>query len=124
MKLLEQTLDAVVAQRPAVSAEAPQHLCADAAYVGEPARQVIESRGYTPHVRSRGEEVRTKAQNPQHRARRWVVEVSHSWLNRFRKLLVRFEKTDRSYLALLMLGCGIIAFRKAASPGTKNIIYG
>lgn len=124
MKLLEQTLDAVVAERPAVSAEAPQHLCADAGYVGEPARQVIESRGYIPHVRSRGEEAHAKAHNPQHRARRWVVEVSHSWLNRFRKLLVRFEKTDRSYLALLMLGCAIIAFRKAASPETKNIIYG
>jgi hypothetical protein len=53
-----------------------------------------------------------------------VVEVSHSWLNRFRKLLVRFEKTHRSYLALLMLGCAIIAFRKAGIPGKANIIYG
>jgi hypothetical protein len=60
-------------------------------------------------------------QNPKHRARRWVVEVNHSWLNRFRKLLVRFEKTHRSYLALLMPGCAIIAFRKAEGPGKINI---
>ena len=110
-------------ERPAISAEAPQHLCADAGYTGEPARRVMESHGYTPHVR-RNKEVQAGVQNPKHRARRWVVEVSHSWLNRFRKLLVRFEKTHRSYLALLMLGCAIIAFRKAEGPGKTNIIYG
>jgi putative transposase len=124
VKLLEQTLESVVVERPAVSIEAPQHLCADAGYQGEPARQTMESHRYTPHVRSRNEEVQAKVQNPKHRARRWVVEVTHSWLNRFRKLLVRFEKTDRSYLALLMLSCAIIAFRKAAVSGKTNIIYG
>ncbi len=35
--------------------------------------------------------------NPAYKARRWVVEVTHSWMNRFRKLLVRFEKTDAAY---------------------------
>lgn len=124
VKLLEQTLESVVVERPAVSTEAPQYLCADAGYTGEPARQTMESYGYTPYVRPRNEEIQAKVQNPKHRARRWVVEVSHSWLNRFRKLLVRFEKTDHSYLALLMLGCAIIAFRKAGAPGKANIIYG
>ena len=47
------------------------------------------------------------------KARRWVVEASHSWMNRFRKLLVRFEKLSSSYLGLLMLACAFIAFRKA-----------
>lgn len=122
VKLLEPTLAAVVAERPTETA--PQHLCADAAYVGEAALRAIESHGYTPHVRSRGEEIQAKERNPEYRARRWVVEVSHSWLNRFRKLLVRFEKTDRSYRALLMLACAIIAFRKAATEGAPNIIYG
>lgn len=44
----------------------------------------MESYGYTPHVRPRNEEIQAKVQNPKHRARRWVVEVSYSWLNRFR----------------------------------------
>ncbi|MDR2103743.1 MAG: transposase, partial [Treponema sp.] len=48
-----------------------------------------------------------------YKARRWVVEVSHSWINRFRKLLVRFEKLKTSYRGLLMLACAFIAFRKA-----------
>jgi transposase len=40
---------------------------------------------------------------PGYRARRWVVEVCHSWLNRFRKILVRYGKTHASYVALLHL---------------------
>nr|WP_264158739.1 transposase [Noviherbaspirillum aerium] len=47
------------------------------------------------------------------RARRWVVEHTHSWLNRFRRLLVRWEKREDTYLAMLQLACGIIAWRSA-----------
>jgi transposase len=54
-----------------------------------------------------------RAQNPQYKARQWVVEVTHSWMNRFRKLLVRYEKLDRTYKGLLMLSCAFIALRKA-----------
>jgi len=66
-------------------------------------------RGFVPHVRGRGE---GKAGNPGRKARRWVVEAAHSWMNRFRKLLVRFEKLNSSYLGLLMFACAFIAFRK------------
>ena len=84
----------------------------DAGYTGEPALEIIVLRGFVPHVRSRGEEKRDKSTNPEFKARRWVVEVAHSWINRFRKLLVRFEKTSASYLGLLMFACAFIAFRK------------
>ena len=67
----------------------------------------------TPHIRPRGEE--KKAIRQGYKARRWVVEVAHSWFNRFRKLLVRFEKTTLSYLALLQLAAIIIVLRKIAS---------
>jgi transposase len=46
--------------------------------------------------------------------RRWVVEAAHSWYNRFRKLLVRFEKFTESYEALLHLASAIICWRKVA----------
>lgn len=122
VKQLPGVLDGIVALRPAPTPEKPQHLCADAAYVGEAARKDMTSRGYTPHVRSRREEKVEKTANSQYKARRWVVEACHSWFNRFRKLLVRYEKTDRSYYALLNLASAIIAFRKV--PTTKNIIWG
>jgi transposase len=114
------TLDGVVVLRPAVAPRARQHLCADAGFVGAAARQEMIERDYTPHVRPRGEERSQRAQGK--RPRRWVVEVAHSWFTRFRKLLVRYEKLHRSYLALTMLAAAIICFRLV--PAKVNIIYG
>ena len=50
--------------------------------------------------------------NPDFRARRWVVEVTHSFFNRFRKLLVRYEKKADNYLALVQFACAVIVWRK------------
>ena len=50
--------------------------------------------------------------NPDFKVRRWVVEVTHSFFNRFRKLLVRFEKKAQNYLALIHFACAIIVWRK------------
>jgi putative transposase len=112
VKLLEPTLDQMVVKRPAESKVRKQHLCADKGYAGEPAQQAIESRHYIPHVRQRGEEVRAKKRNPRYKPRRWVVERTLSWLNRYRKLLVRFEKKASSHEALLELACASIVFRR------------
>lgn len=48
--------------------------------------------------------------------------MAHSWFNRFRKLLVRYEKLERSFLALNHLAAAIVAFRKIKLD--VNIIYG
>ncbi len=104
MKLLAETLEAVVVVRPEPTDEAPQHLCADKGYDYAECRQTAERYNYLPHIRSRGEEQQEKHAIPGHRARRWVVEVCHSWLNRFRKILVRFEKKLATHLGLLQFG--------------------
>ena len=119
---LAAVLDGLVVQRPAPPARRSQHLCADAGYTGTPARCLIEEHGYIPHVKGRGQEADEKRQDPTKRARRWIVEVAHSWFNRFRKLLVRYEKLERSFLGLNHLAAAIIAFRKIKL--TINIIYG
>jgi transposase len=108
-------LEEIIIERPR---DIEQHLCADKGYDGEPALQQIVSTGYIPHVKRRGEEIQEKRNNPGWRARRWVVEVSHSWFNRFRKILVRYEKLTDTYLALLHMAAAIIAYRKV------GIIYG
>jgi putative transposase len=113
MKLLAATLEAIVVARPAPTAEAPQHLCADKAYDYEACRQEVERHHYRAHIRSRGEERQEKRDLPDGRARRWVVEVCHSWLNRFRKILVRFEKKPETHLALLQFACAYIVFKRA-----------
>ena len=113
MKLLAETLDAVVVERPEPTATAPQHVCLDKGYDYEECRQVAEQHAYIPHIRSRGEEQRAKREIPGYRPRRWVVEVCHSWLNRFRKLLVRFEKKLETHLALLQFACAYIVLKRA-----------
>jgi transposase len=115
---LEPTLDRIVVKRPPKRTPPCENLCLDAGYAGEPARKAVEARHYVPHVRPRGEEAAAKRKNPGARARRWVVERTHSWLNRYRKLLVRFEKTALSFEGLLQLACSLIAFRQVI------IIYG
>ena len=119
---LEAVLDGIVVQRPQSPARRNKHLCADAGYTGAPAPGIIEKRGYIPHLKGRGQEAKEKRRYPSKRARRWIVEVAHSCFNRFRKLLVRYEKLERSFLGLNHLASAIIAFRKIKF--TINIIYG
>lgn len=109
VKLLAITLDSIVVVRPKVSRRRRQNLCADKGYAGRTAAQTMRARGYTPHVRQRGEEARACRQGQ--RARRWVVERTHSWFNRFRKLLVRYEKTAANFLALLQCAAALICWR-------------
>lgn len=111
VKLLDLTLDGIVVRRPKPTRRRRQHLCADKAYRGKPAETVMRQRGYTPHVRQIGEEAR--AQRRGQPARRWVVERSHSWFNRFRKLLVRYEKKEANHLALAHCAAAMICFRMA-----------
>ena len=110
VKLLEETLDHIVVFRPESDEDHPQNLCLDAGYTGS-SEKVLE-RGYIPHIRPRGEEKLEIERNPDFHAHRWVVEVSHSFFNRFRKLLVRFEKKASNYLALVHFACAIIVWRK------------
>ena len=84
--------------------------------------RVIEEHGYIPHVKGRGQEAGKLKRDPGKKVRRWIVEVAHSWFNRFRKLLVRYEKLDRSFRALNHLAASIMAFRKIKLD--VNIIYG
>lgn len=121
-KLLELTLDSLVIFRPAPTDDNPQNLCLDAGFVGK--EEAVISRGYVPHIRSRGEEKKDIERNPDFKARRWVVEVSHSFLNRFRKLLVRFEKSDSCYLGLIHFAFAIIVWRKIIPVHKGMVIVG
>jgi putative transposase len=87
-----------------------QGLCMDAGYDYDPVREIAHEFGYTTHIRSRGEE--NKAREAGKKARRWVVERTHSWLNRYRRLLIRWEKKGRNYLAMLHFACALITWNK------------
>jgi len=119
---LEAVLDAVVVQRATPPHRRHKHLCANAGYTGAPALKVIEEHRYIPHVKGRGKEAGELKRDRAKKARCWVIEVAHSWFNRFRKLLVLYEKLACSFIAHNHLAASIIAFRKIMLD--VNIIYG
>ncbi len=96
----------------------PQHLCLDRAYSSKSVKQVIIKRGYVPHIpykRKRGqmkEELANQKKYSSTKNKRWVVERTNSWHNRFRKLFTRYEKKVENYLGLVQLSCSIIIYRK------------
>ena len=117
MKLVRPTLDSIVVDRPAPSATQPQGMCLDKAYDYDDVRAILAEFGFTAHIRARGEEAKALVREAGQRARRWVVERSHSWMNRFRRILVRWEKKPEHYLAFLHFACALIAFRAAGLLG-------
>jgi putative transposase len=83
----------------------------DAGYDYDEVREVVVEFGYTAHIRSRGEEV--KARQAGKKVRRWVVERTHSWLNLYHRLLVRWEKKDGNSLAMLHFSCALITWKQS-----------
>jgi putative transposase len=114
-KLMRQTLEAIPVRRPKPTRRRPQHLCLDKGFDYDEPRALAEEFGFTLHLRSRGEEAWAK-HHAGARARRWVVERTHSWLNRFRSILIRWAKKPANYLALLHFALAIITWRHAL-PG-------
>ena len=95
-----------------------QHLCLDRAYSSKSIENEIIHRGYVPHIpykRKRGqmkEETAIQRRYYHSKNKRWVVERTNSWHNRFRKLFTRYEKKVENYLGLVQLSCSIIIYRK------------
>ena len=83
----------------------------------EEVRAVASAFGLVAHIRSRGEEAQAAEAKPGQKARRWVVERAHAWMNRFRSLLIRWAKKAENYLGLLQFVCGLIAYRAAGLFG-------
>jgi putative transposase len=104
-------VDSMVIKRPSskLKYKQKQNLCVDKAYHSKEIEQEIVKRGYIPHIRHRREERIFYRKYP---ARRWVVERTNSWQNKFRKLFTRYEKKDENYLTLVKLANSIIIYRR------------
>ena len=117
MKLVRPTLESIVVERPQPTDEQEQHLCLDKGYDYDEVRAIVAEFGFTAHIRSRGEEANAIADEAGKKARRWVVERTHSWMNRFRRILVRWEKKSENYIAFLHFTCALISFRASGLFG-------
>ena len=116
-KLFAETILSIPVDRPTPTPVQPQHLCLDKGYDFEEVRALAAAFGFTAHIRSRGEEAEAKQKQPGQKARRWVVERTHSWMNRFRSLLIRWAKKPANYLGLLHFAAGLISYRAAGLFG-------
>jgi putative transposase len=117
IKLVRTTIESSVVERSEATEDQPQGMCLDKGYDYDEVREILEEFGFTAHIKARGEEAKELKEEASKRARRWVVERSHSWMNRFRRSLVRWDKKSENYLAFLHFACALIAFRAAGLFG-------
>src|ERR1700680_1388400 len=112
MKMVEETLESIPIERPTPSPDDKQNLCLDKGYAYDEVQELAEEFDFTTHIPPKGkkaEEVKRKARG---KARRWVVERTHSWMNRYRGILIRWSKKAVNYIALLHMAFAFIIFRK------------
>jgi len=112
-----ETIESIPIERPKPTARSQQGMCLDKGYDYDEVRDLLIAFVFTAHIRARGEEAQAIKKEAGFRARRWVVERGHSWMNRFRRILVRWEKRADTYLAMLHLACGVITYRAAGLLG-------
>jgi transposase len=116
-KLARETIESIPVERPEPTRRAPQNVCLDKGYDYDEVRDLLQEFGFTAHIRARGEEAQALKKEAGYRARRWVVERTHSWMNRFRGILIRWNKKAKNYIAMLHFALAIIAYRASGLFG-------
>ena len=115
-RLVEETLENMPLSPPNTD-DLQQNLCLHKGYDYQDVHQTLIENGHEPHIIPRGEERQLKANSPRYHARRWLYERTHSWMNRFRRILVRWEKKSANYEAMLHLACAYIYYSAAGVLG-------
>jgi putative transposase len=107
IRLLESTIDDAWERLPRIEDCKTQQIALDKGFDFQTVRQqVLETvYGYIIHIKSRRDESKESKRSFRKKARRWVVECTHGWLNRFRGILIRWEKKLQNHLACFQLAC-------------------
>ena len=112
-----ETLDSTAVERPEKVVYRLHHLSLDAGYNYDDVIAGVLERDYILHLRPPARVTLAVAPEKQYPARRWVVERTHAWHNKFRRLLVRWEKKLDHYYALIDLASVLIIWRLIATVG-------
>ena len=112
-RLVEATLDSVPDACPYPPDDLEIGLWLDKGYDIDAVYGELRQNGYEPHIVPRDAEREYTITIPGYIPRRWPVERTISWQNRFRRILVRWEKKAANYLAMVHLACAFIAFKQA-----------
>ena len=117
LKMVEETLESIPLERPEPTAEAPQGLCLDRGYAYDEVQEIAEEFHFTTHLPPDQGEAQKVKRKAGAKARRWVVERTHSWMNRFRGILIRWCKKADNYIALLHMSFAFIIYRRMGLTG-------
>ena len=96
--------------------EAPERVIGDKAYDSDGLDEQLAKDGIemiAPHRRNRKPETRTQDGRPLRRyRRRWTVERTISWIQHFRRLCIRWERSTKLFQGFLHLGCTILLLKE------------
>ena len=109
-KLVQGLFDFVLTEEP------PERIVGDKAYDSDPLDEALAEEGIemiAPHRRNRKPENKTQDGRPLRRyARRWTVERTIGWIQNYRRLCIRWEKSTKLFQGYLHLGCALLLLTK------------
>lgn len=111
VKLLEATLDSLDIPGKKVQ---PERLIADKGYDSNRARQLIEARGILPIIPARENNTKATHQDGRHLRRygnRWIIERTNAWIQNFRRLVVRYERSVMIFTALIHMAFAMMIIK-------------
>jgi putative transposase len=116
-KRARETIASIPIARPEPTPARPQGMCLDKGDDVDEVRDLLAECGFTAHIRARGEEAKALKQELGFKARRWVVERTHSGMNRFRRVLIRWDKKVCNDLGFLQMACAYITYKQSGLLG-------
>jgi len=117
MKMVRDTIESIPVERPEPTPEAPQGLCLDLGYAYDEVKDIADEFRFTTHIPPKKDEAQKVKRKAGYKARRWVVERTHSWMNRFRGVLIRWCKKAENYIALLHMSFAFIIYKRMGLSG-------
>jgi putative transposase len=117
MKMVRETIESIPVERPEPTPKEPQGLCLDKGYAYDEVEAIAEEFGFTTHIPLKKGQAQKVKRAAGYKARRWVVERTHSWMNRFRGILIRWCKKAENYIALLHMAFAFIIYKRMELSG-------
>ena len=118
VKLLQQTLEIVKVKkrrRGRGGGHKPKRLIGDRAYDSDPARALLVKPEIEPIIRRRknnGVATHQDGRKLPRYKRRWIIERTNSWLQNFRRLVVRYEREAKNFEAMVHMACALITLKR------------
>jgi len=93
----------------------PKELIADKGYDSNKVRSDLVGLGIEPIIPARANNKKATHQDGRKLRkyrRRWIVERTNAWIQNYRRLVVRYERSADIYTGLVHMACALIVLRR------------